>query len=169
MKKVLIAYYSLAGHTETMAQYMAEGVRMSGQEVTVKKVSDLKETADIAGYDGYIFGCPTYHRDMTEPMKQFLFRARAAGLEGKLAGAFGSFTHDGNAPAMVFDTMQYVFKMEPFELGPLNLLEGLLAGPSGRGEETQRRFVAGEVHADVGEGNRACQDYGRVFGETLGK
>ncbi len=148
MKKVLIAYFSLSGNTQKMAEYVAEGVRISGQQVTVRKISEIKASEDISGYDGYIFGCPTYHRDMTEPMKRFLFLARKTSLEGKLAGSFGSYTHDGNAPEMVFNTMQYVFKMEPFELGPFNLLE---------------------AKVDTSEGMHACQDYGRVFGETLDK
>lgn len=148
MKKVLIAYFSLTGKTQKMAQYVAEGVRISGQEATVKKISEIKVAGDMTDYDGYIFGCPTYHRDMTEPMKKFLFLARKTNPEGKLAGAFGSYTHDGNAPELIFDTMQYVFQMEPFELGPFNLLEGKV---------------------DTSEGMHSCQDYGRVFGETLNK
>ena len=146
MKKVLIAYFSLTGMTQKMAEYVAEGVRISGQEVTLKKIGEIKAAEDMADYDGYIFGCPTYHRDMAEPMKTFLFLARKLALEGKLAGAFGSYTHDGNAPEMVFNTMQYVFKMEPFELGSFNLLE---------------------ARVDTSEGMHACQDYGRVFGEKL--
>ena len=122
MKKVLIAYESRTGNTEKMAEYIAEGIRMGGNEVEVKKTNTLKKTDDLKGYDAYVLGCPTYHRDMTEPMKTFLFLVRKAGLKGKLGGAFGSYTHDGNAPAMIFDTMQYVFNMEPFELGPFNLL-----------------------------------------------
>ena len=147
MKKVLIAYFSLSGNTQKMAEYMAEGVRISGQQVEVKKLATISKAEDLAGFDGYIFGCPTYHRDMTEPMKKFLFLARKAGLEGKLSGAFGSYTHDGNAPQMIYDTMQYVFKMTPFELGAFNLLESKV---------------------DTSEGLHSCQDYGRVFGETLG-
>jgi len=83
---------------------------------------------------------------MAEPVKTFLFLVRKANLEGKLGGAFGSYTHDGNAPEMIFDTMQYVYKMVPFELGPFNLLE---------------------AKVDTSEGMHACQDYGKVFGETL--
>jgi flavorubredoxin len=102
----------------------------------------------LAGYDGYIFGSPTYHRDMAEPMKTFLFLAKRANFEGKLAGAFGSYTHSGDAPAIIFDTMQYVYKMEPFELSSFRLKEAVI---------------------ETGEGMRSCQDYGRVFGEKLGK
>jgi len=146
MKKVLIAYFSLTGKTEQMAQYIAEGIRLSDQKAVTKKIADIKSKKDLTGYDGFIFGCPTYYRDITEPMKTFLFLGRKANLEGKLGGAFGSYTHDGNAPAIIFDTMQYVYKMEPFELGPFNLIEAIV-------EKT--------------EGMRACQDYGRVFGEKL--
>ena len=148
MKKVFIAYFSLTGRTESMAQYIAEGIRIRGKEAVVKKLSAIKNADDLAGYDGYIFGSPTYHRDMAEPMKTFLFLARKADLAGKLAGAFGSYTHDGDAPAMVFGTMQHVFKMEPFELGSFNLLEAVL---------------------EKDEGLRACQDYGKVFADKLGE
>ena len=147
MKKVLVAYFSLTGKTEKMAEYIAEGVRFSGQQVVTKKISDIKTASDLNGYDGYIFGSPTYHRDMAEPMKTFLFLARKADLEGKLAGAFGSYTHSGDAPAVIFDTMQYVYKMQPFELGSFKLKEAVV---------------------ETVEGIHACQDYGKVFGEKLG-
>ncbi|OGO42707.1 MAG: nitric oxide synthase [Chloroflexi bacterium RBG_16_58_8] len=148
MKKVLIVYFSLSGKTQTMAQYVAEGIRISGQQATLKKAAEIKDAAELDGYDGYIFASPTYYLDMGAPMKTFLFLARKADLAGKLAGSFGSFTHDGNAPRMIFDTMQHVFNMEPFELGPFNLVEG-------------------KVGTD--EGLRACQAFGRTFGESLGK
>jgi flavodoxin len=146
LKKAFIAYFSLTGKTGLMAEYIAEGVRFSGQQAVVRKVTEIKNAEDLANYDGYIFGSPTYHRDMAEPMKTFLFLARKADLEGKLAGAFGSYTHSGDAPAIIFDTMQYVYKMRPSELGSFNLKEAVV--------ETR-------------EGMRACQDYGKAFGEKL--
>ena len=145
--KVLIAYFSLTGKTEKMAQYVAEGVRFSGNEAVVRKMSHIKSANDLAGYDGYIFGSPTYYLDAPEPVKTFLFLGRKASLEGKLGGTFGSYTHDGNAPKIVLDTMQYVFNMEPIELGPFNLKESLV---------------------ETTDGMRACQAYGRAFGEKLG-
>jgi len=165
--KVLIAYFSLTGKTEKMAEYIAEGVRFSGQQAVVKKISDIKSANDLADYDGYIFGSPTYHRDMAEPMKPFLFLAKKANLEGKLAGAFGSYTHSGDAPAIIFDTMQYVYKMEPFELVALNLKEAMLE-ETRRGEQSHRQYISGKVYGEAGEGMRSCQDYGRAFGEKVG-
>ena len=76
MKKILIAYFSRTGKTEAMANYIAEGVRFCGHTAEVKKISEIKGEKDFDGYDGCILGCPTYHRDMTDNMKTFLFLAR---------------------------------------------------------------------------------------------
>lgn len=147
MKKVLIAYDSRTGKTEKMAEYIAEGVRISGNEAVLKKINTIKNEKEIQGYDGYLFGSPTYHREMIGSMKTFLFLVQKAQLEGKLGGAFGSYTHSGDAAKQIFDTMENVFKMKMTDLGSFNLLEHLV---------------------DATEGLRACQDYGRALGEKLG-
>ena len=153
MKKVLIAYFSLTGKTEMIAQYIAEGVRFSGHQAVVKKMSDIKSANDLAGYDGYIFGSPTYSLDVPKPVKTFLSMVEKVNLEGKIGGAFGSYAHDVSykndayAPAIIFDTLKNEHKMKPFELGPFNLKEEIV---------------------ETSEGMKTCQDYGRVFGEKLG-
>lgn len=146
MKKVLIAYYSRTGMTGKMAEYLAEGVRFSGNDVELKKISEIKTEKDLAGYDGYIFGCPTYHKDMTENFKTFLFLAQKGGLAGKVGGAFGSSTHSGEAPKLIFDTMEFVFGMKMTSLGSFDLREKVAA---------------------TTEGMRACQDYGKALGREL--
>jgi hypothetical protein len=83
---------------------------------------------------------------MIGTMKTFLFLAQKANLEGKMAGAFGSYTHSGDAPAIIFDTMEHVFKMKMTNLGSFNLKEALVEGA---------------------EGLRACQDYGKAICEQL--
>jgi flavodoxin len=152
MKKVLIAYFSAAGATEKMAMYIAEGVRFSGHEAVTKKIGDFKNEREISGYDGYIFGSPTYSQDMPKPMKDFLLMAERAKLEGKMGGAFGPYAHDVGyrhdtyAPAIILNSMQRACKMKPFELGPFILKEDIIL---------------------TVDGMKACQDYGRVFGEKL--
>ena len=152
MKKVLIAYFSSIGKTETMAQYIAEGVRFSGQEAVVKKIEDIKSAADLTGYDGYIFGSPTFSLVLPKPVKTFLSLTQKAKLEGKIGGAFGSYRHDVSyqhdayAPAIIFNVLQKEHKMKPFELGPFNLKED---------------------NVETRESMKTCQDYGRVFGEKL--
>ncbi|MBI3931147.1 MAG: flavodoxin domain-containing protein [Chloroflexi bacterium] len=152
MKKVLIAYFSLAGMTAKMAEYIAEGVRLSGHEAVVKKIGDIKDTAEMTEYDGCIFGAPTFSLDLPKPMKTFLSTAAKVNLEGKLGGAFGAYTHDvayrhdTHAPAIIFDILQKEHKMEPFALGPFNLPE---------------------TKVETSEGMHACHDYGKAFGETV--
>ncbi len=146
MKKIMIAYDSRTGKTEKMAESIAEGIRMAGHEAEIKKITQIKSEAELQGYDAYVFGSPTYHRDMIGTMKTFLFLAQKANLEGKLGGAFGSYTHSGDAPAIIFDTMEHVFKMKMTNLGSFNLKERLVDGA---------------------EGLRACQDYGKSICEQL--
>jgi NAD(P)H dehydrogenase (quinone) len=146
MKKVLIAYDSRTGKTEKMADSIAEGIRMAGHEAEIKKITQIKSEAELQGYDAYVLGSPTYHRDMIGTMKTFLFLAQKAKLEGKLGGAFGSYTHSGDAPALIFDTMVHVFKMKMTNLGSFNLKEALVDGAAGI---------------------RACQDYGKSICEQL--
>jgi flavodoxin len=146
MKSALIAYFSRTGHTKKMAEYIAEGIRIGGCQAELNKISAIKNEKDMQGYDAYLFGCPTYHRDMTEGMKTFLFLVQKAALEGKVGGSFGSHTHSGDAPQLIFDTMEHVFKMDMTNLGSFNLKEDLVG--------TQ-------------EGLRACQDYGKAIAEKL--
>lgn len=131
MAKALIAYVSVDGHTKQLADFIAEGVRMKGFEADLQKISALKTAEDLQGYDAYFLGCPTYHRDMTQNMKTFLFLMKKAELAGKVGGAFGTYTHEGNAPQMILDTMEHVFKMNATTLGALNLMEHLLENNQG--------------------------------------
>ena len=42
MKRILIAYSSLKSHTEQMAKYVAEGVRIGGCDAEVRPLKKLK-------------------------------------------------------------------------------------------------------------------------------
>ena len=53
MAKVLIAYYSRMGNTEKMAEYIAEGIRLTGNSAELKKISEIKDEKELRGYDGF--------------------------------------------------------------------------------------------------------------------
>jgi flavodoxin len=152
MKKVLVAYYSQGGNTQKMAELIAEGVRFSGQQAFARSISEIKNSADIKDYDGYIIGSPTYLQDLPQPMKQFFSIIRDLNPSGCLVGSFSSYTHDvaytagGQAAEIIMDSLQNQYKMKPFELGPLRLKEDVLESP---------------------DGMKACQDYGKIFGQAL--
>jgi len=152
MKKVLVAYFSSSGKTEEMANYIAEGVRFNGLQAKVMKVSEIKNVDDLAGYDGYIIGSPTFSLDIPAPVKLFLEELKKVNLAEKLGGAFGPYLHDASyqhaehAPDIILNELQNEIKLKPFDLEALALQEDILG---------------------TREGIKACQDYGRVFGQRL--
>ena len=44
-------------------------------------------------------------------MKQLLFIAEKAELEGKCGGSFGSYGWSGEAPPRIYETMKNIYKM----------------------------------------------------------
>jgi flavodoxin len=90
MPKVLVVYATRTSSTKDIADLVAEGIRFSGNEAVIVDVKDIKSKVDFEGYDGYVFGSPTYHGEMLQSMKTMLFLAEKANLEGKVGGAFGA-------------------------------------------------------------------------------
>ncbi|WP_028323300.1 flavodoxin domain-containing protein [Desulfatirhabdium butyrativorans] len=111
MAKALIVYATRTGETERIAELIAEGLRISGVETDMVKAGDVKKAAELEPYDALLFGAPTYHGDMIQGMKTFLFLAENANLAGKAGGAFGAFGWSGEAPDRIYDTMKHIFKM----------------------------------------------------------
>nr|WP_320192084.1 flavodoxin domain-containing protein [uncultured Desulfobacter sp.] len=118
MGNILIVYSSRVDETKGIAELIAEGVRQSGHQAEVKTAGQIETEEDLTGFDAYIFGSPTYHGEMLPPMKQVLFMAERANLEGKPGGAFGAYGWSGEANKRIFDTMNYIFKMKMVS-GPL--------------------------------------------------
>ena len=144
MAKTLIAYATRTDETAKIANLIGEGLRFSGHEAVVKSIKEIKSEADLDGYDAYVFGSPTYHGEMLQGMKTFLFLAEKAPLEGKIGGAFGAHGWSTEAPERVFATMQTIFKMDMVS-GPLLLKS-----------------------SELGGGIQMAQDYGREIAAKLG-
>lgn len=114
MAKILVLYYSMYGHVETMAEAVAEGAcSVEGADVIIKRVPDLvpEEVArgvgakldqlapivtvdELPGYDAIIFGTPTRFGNMCAQMRNFLDQTGrhwlSGGLVGKVASVFTS-------------------------------------------------------------------------------
>lgn len=113
MTKVLVLYYSMYGHIDTMAQAVAEGAKeIDGVDVTVKRVPEtMPEEAfknaggqdmatpeatpgELADYDAIIFGTPTRFGNMAGQMRTFLDQTgglwASGALRGKVASVFTS-------------------------------------------------------------------------------
>lgn len=93
MAKVLIVYYSRSGHTEAMANFVAEGVKSEGVDVECKRVENTT-IDDLLSADGIILGSPTYYGTMAAEIKKLL--DDSVKYHGKLDGKVGAaFTSSG--------------------------------------------------------------------------
>jgi flavorubredoxin len=128
MAKVLVVYATRTNQTQKIADLICEGLRMKGLEVDVFNVNDFTAKGiDPQTYDAILLGSATYHGDMLQSMKTFLFAMEKPNLAGKIGGAFGAFGWSGEAPDRIYDTMKHVFKMEMVS-GSLRLKSVSLGG-----------------------------------------
>jgi flavorubredoxin len=139
--KFLIVYASRGGQTKNIAQLIGEGIRIAGHEARIVEAAGVNSEADLAGYDGYVFGSATYHGDMIGGMKTMLFVAEKAGLAGKIGGAFGAYGWSGEAVTRIFDTMRHVFQMDMVS-GPLMLKSAALEGGTKMAQDYGRQLAA---------------------------
>jgi len=116
MAKVLVLYYSMYGHVETMANAVAEGARsVAGTDVTIKRIPETMDAdafaqaggktdqqapvatpAELADYDAIILGTPTRFGNMAGQVRTFLDQTGGLWAEGKLRGKVASvFTSTG--------------------------------------------------------------------------
>lgn len=141
MPKALIVYTTRKEETLKIAELIAEGLRFSAVDVTLADAKDIKKESDMAGYDAYVFGSPTYHGEMTGSMKTFLFLAEKTGLAGKAGGAFGAFGWSGEAPERIYETMKNIFNMDMVG-GPLMLKSSRLDGGMKMAQDYGREIAA---------------------------
>lgn len=117
MTKVLVLYYSMYGHMETMAEAVAAGARsVAGVQVDLKRVpetmpedvakgagvkldqaADVATPADLEEYDAILFGAPTRFGNVAAQMRNFMDQTGGQWFQGKLVGKIGSvFTSTGS-------------------------------------------------------------------------
>ena len=97
MKKVAVVYWSGSGNTEEMAKAVLEGAKKGGADAELKRFEDFK-VADMAGYDGFLFGCPaTGSEELQEDYVEPFFAEAESKLSGVPVGLFGSYGWGGGA------------------------------------------------------------------------
>ncbi len=93
---VVIAYGSMYGNTEEMAECIAEELSRQGvRNVVMHDVSRTHHSyiiADVFRYKGLIVGCPTYNGGMFPEMEALLGKLAARDVKHRLFAHFGSFT-----------------------------------------------------------------------------
>lgn len=127
MAKILVLYYSMYGHIETMAHAVADGAnRVDGVEVVVKRVPETMQAEafakaggktqnapvatpqELAEYDAIIFGTPTRFGNMSGQMRTFLDQTgglwASGALYGKIASVFSSTGTGGGQEQTITST-----------------------------------------------------------------
>ncbi|MCU6664113.1 MAG: NAD(P)H:quinone oxidoreductase [Silvania sp.] len=127
MTKILVLYYSMYGHIETMAQAVAEGAsKVEGVEVTIKRVPEtmpaeafanaggkaqdtpVATPQELGDYDAIIFGTPTRFGNMAGQMRTFLDQTGGLwvknALHGKIASVFSSTGTGGGQEQTITST-----------------------------------------------------------------
>ena len=95
MAKALVVYDSATGNTEKMAVAIGDGLRESGLDVAIQKVSDTK-LDDLVAADAIVMGSPTYFSTVTAKMKALIDKSNAlwpdepGKLKNKIGAAFTS-------------------------------------------------------------------------------
>ncbi|MFB6260933.1 MAG: NAD(P)H:quinone oxidoreductase, partial [Thiohalorhabdaceae bacterium] len=104
--RILVLYYSMYGHMEALARAVVDGVgEHDGAEATVKRVPETipeerareigikrdqeAPVAELADYDGILFGTPTRFGNMAGQMRTFLDQAGGLWANGSLIGKPG--------------------------------------------------------------------------------
>ncbi len=128
MARILVLYYSMYGHIETMAQAVAEGAKgVEGVDVTIKRVpetmdaerfaqvggktdqsAEIATTEELPQYDAIIIGTPTRFGNMSGQMRTFLDQTgglwASGALRGKLASVFSSTATGGGQEHTISST-----------------------------------------------------------------
>ena len=94
MSTLAIVYHSAHGHTEFIARQVQLGAsQVDGVDARLVRAEDIARTPDdLVGYDGFVFGSPTYLGGVSGPFKGFMDATgrlwRSQRLKGKLAAGF---------------------------------------------------------------------------------
>ena len=93
---VVIAYGTMYGNTEELAEAIAEELSAQGiRNIVLHNVSHTHHSyilADIFKYKGLIVGCTTYNMHLYPEMESLLSKVAAREMKNRVMGYFGSYT-----------------------------------------------------------------------------
>lgn len=120
---VVIAYGTMYGNTEEVAEAIAEELSNQGiRNIVMHNVSHSAHSniiADVFKYRGLIVGCPTYNGQLYPELEALLSKLAAREIKGRYLGYFGSFTWAGAAVKRITefnDRLKYELVGTPVEM-----------------------------------------------------
>lgn len=134
---VVIAYGTMYGNTEQMAEAIAEELSAQGiKNIVMHNVSKTPHSfilADVFRYKALIVGCTTYNMHLYPEMEALLSKVAARDMKNRLIGYFGSFTW---ASAAVKKLGEYAAQLK-FEVvgNPVEMKQSMSAGSEQQARE----------------------------------
>ena len=114
MSHIAVVYWSGTGHTEAMAQKVAEGIISAGGEATVLTASEFNVSM-MDSYDAVAFGCPSMGAEQLEESEfEPMLQECTSKLNGKKSPS--SAPTDGETVNGCVLGKRTVKAMEPFSL-----------------------------------------------------
>lgn len=91
MDEIIVAYWTGTGNTQTMAEYVAEGIREGGKTPKVVSVEEISAD-ELKDVPVFALGCPSMGVETLEESVMEPFVEEVAGFAaGKKIGLFGSY------------------------------------------------------------------------------
>ena len=194
MTKVLVLYYSMYGHIDTLAAAVAEGAKgVDGVEVTVKRVPETMPEEvfknaggkqdfttpeatpqELADYDAIIFGTPTRFGNMAGQMRTFLDQTGGlwanGALRGKVASVFTS-TGTGGGDEMTITSTWTTLAHHGFIIVPLGYADPEQAQMDIKEVHGSTPYGAGTIAGPDGSRQPSDKELGlaRYQGEQVAK
>jgi NAD(P)H dehydrogenase (quinone) len=111
MVKILVAYTSNSGNTESLARAVAKGVDSIDEANAILKRAKDVTREDFASAKGIIAGSPVYFGTMSAELKdmfdRFVGLRREGGMEGKIGAGFAtSGHHTGGKETTIISILQ---------------------------------------------------------------
>lgn len=126
---VVIAYGTMYGNTEELAEAIAEELSAQGiKNIVMCNVSKTPHSfilSDIFRYKALIVGCPTYNAGLYPELEALLNKVAARDMKNRLLGYFGSFTWAGTAVKRI---TEYAERLKFEVVGtPVEMKQGMKA------------------------------------------
>ena len=118
VRKVLIAYVSAYGYTKQAAEFIAEGIRETGNfdvELTdIENISEAELESKLISADAILAGSPTINQNTLLPVYKLFSLINPLRDKIKVAGAFGSYGWSGEAPKIILENFRNL-KLRTFD------------------------------------------------------
>lgn len=106
MKKLAVIYHSGYGHTETLAQSIANGAKTEDVNVNLINISELEDIDHLDQFDAMIFGSPTYMGAVSGEFKVFMDKTAGSWFTKKWHNKIAAgFTNSGSLSGDKFNTL----------------------------------------------------------------